>query len=83
MLGQLADLAEVRAAFLFRLGGRQIVDVQHDRAANKAKSSQEDLLLVLGQLQIDCFVHSANLNDELLTAFPAESLATAASDAVT
>ncbi len=81
MLCQLGDLAEIRAAFFFRLIGRVVIDVQHDRAADKAESLEKDFLLVLSQLQIDCFVHSANFHDELLTAFPVESLATAASDA--
>ena len=53
VLGQFRHLAKVRAAFVFRLVRRQIDDVQHDRAADKAKTLQEDLLLVFGQLQID------------------------------
>ena len=80
MLGQLRDLAEIRAAFIFRLVGRQIVDVQHDRAAHKAETLQQDLLLILGQLKSNCFVHSANLNDESPTALSAHSVAAVASD---
>ncbi len=80
MLGQLRDLAEIRAAFIFRLAGRQIVDIQHDRAAHIAKTSEEDFLLVFGQLKSNRFVHSANLNDELPAAHPAQSVAAVASD---
>ena len=80
VLGQFGDLTEIRTALVFRLVGRQIVDVQHDGATDEAKSFEQDFLLVLGQLESDRFVHSVNLDDELLAAFPAESAATAASN---
>ncbi len=82
MLGQLRDLAEIRAALVFRLVGRQVVDIQHDRAAHEAETPQENLLLVFGQLKSNRFVHSANLNDELPAAHPAHSVAAVASDGV-
>jgi hypothetical protein len=80
MLSQFRHLSEIRPAFGFRFVGRQIVDVQHDGTADEAESPEEDLLLVFGQLKRDCFVHSINLDDELLAAFPAESAAPAASN---
>lgn len=80
VLGEFGYFAEFRPPFLFGFIRRIIVDVQHRSTANKAKSSQEDFLLVLRQLQSDCLVHSANLHDELLAAFSAELVAAAASN---
>ena len=80
VFGQFSDLPEIRSAFLFGFRGRQIIDIQHDRTADEPQSLQQDFLLVIGQFQIDRFVHSANLDDELLAAFSAESVAAAAFD---
>jgi hypothetical protein len=58
VLSQFGNLAKFRSTLLFGSGSRLVVDIQHDLAANKAQTSHDDLFVLFGQFESNCFAHS-------------------------
>ncbi len=59
MLGQFGDLLQLRPAFFIRVCRGEIINIQHNPTADEAKTLHQVFLLVLGQFQSDCFVHTS------------------------